>query len=89
MEYPGLDGSGPGPASLWSGCGQPPSGRRAAAGLGPSGLRAGDGPLVLWAWEQGQARPLPGPHCDCRVLSSSEPTRHLLRQLSEKGECEG
>lgn len=23
------------------------------------------------------------------LLSSSEPTRHLLRQLSEKGECEG
>lgn len=78
------DGSGP--ASLWGRC----EGRLLQAlGLGWGQARVDFEPEMGW-WCCGRGgRAISRSALTAHALSSSEPTRHLLRQLSEKGECEG
>lgn len=80
----GADGSGPGPASRWV--------RVGAASFNPwaAGSQAQVDFELAIDWSGNRA----GHSCSqaslaAHLLSSSEPTRHLLRQLSEKGTYEG
>lgn len=83
---PGRRGGGPGPASPWGGC----------AGSLPQSLEllaAKPDWTLNWWWAGGTVSMgfgcLPACADAVHLFSSSEPARHLLRQLSEKGECEG